>query len=211
MGDQRWRNTRASGPTCPFGVDSYLMRYHSRNAPLTERFWAKVNKYGPEHPTLGRCWNWQGPPNQKGYGSLTAIQLGVGNWQNKRAHHIAVFLETGVWPTQCVLHKCDNRLCVNTAHLYLGTQLQNIADRNNRNRTARGEAHGFTKLTSQDVINIIRLHKRGLRVRSIMAVYKISEPTVHSLVSGRAWKYLDRSPANRPVPAWSTRTMGFVR
>lgn len=55
-----------------------------------------------------------------------------------------------------VLHKCDNPPCVNPAHLFIGTHLDNMRDRDQKGRRVdvRGEACGSAKLTAKQVQEI---------------------------------------------------------
>lgn len=106
--------------------------------PLSVRFWAKVNKHGPlphaeavrVHPEIAgmQCWLWTGATQPSGYGKIA-----VGNRVDRKAHRVAWFLATGLWPSPMALHKCDNRLCVRKLHLFEGT-----AGDNNRDCAAKG-------------------------------------------------------------------------
>ena len=61
----------------------------------------------------------------------------------RRAHRVVWELLHGKIPSgQCVLHSCDNPACCNPDHLRLGTQLENIRERNEKKRTARGARSG---------------------------------------------------------------------
>lgn len=100
-----------------------------------ERFWSKADKtpgYGPN----GDCWQWKAGHSQKGYGAM--------RWNNvpMRAHKIAWIIANGRMPTLCILHSCDNRACVNPAHLREGTNADNVADKMSRGRQAKGPALG---------------------------------------------------------------------
>lgn len=93
---------------------------------LRERFEAKVS---PE-PMSG-CLLWTGCVDAKGYGLIAADGRSTG------AHRVAWMLAHGPIPDgQWVLHHCDNPGCVNASggHLFLGTNLDNIRDRNAKGR-----------------------------------------------------------------------------
>lgn len=97
------------------------------------RFWAKVDRSGgPE-----ACWLWlAGVRNDDGYGQF---RLG-GRMQ--QAHRIAYEQANGPIPDGLhVLHRCDVRRCVNPGHLFIGTNADNMADRNAKGRQSRGAKH----------------------------------------------------------------------
>ena len=105
-----------------------------------QRFWAKVNKDGPvpsHAPNLEPCWIWTGS-RRAGYGLSTLYRM------RGSAHRIAYSLAYGQIPAgrgyhgTCVLHRCDNKLCVNPAHLLLGTQKANMADASAKGRLPGG-------------------------------------------------------------------------
>lgn len=99
----------------------------SRTPSLDETaalFWVKVDRRGADE-----CWEWQGSCRPSGHGQLSAKALRptpIG------AHVMSFFLEHGRWPSPSCLHHCDNASCVNPAHLYEGTQWQNMQDRKAR-------------------------------------------------------------------------------
>lgn len=106
---------------------------------LARRFWAKVDKNGPtsSHAShLGPCWVWTASRDRKGYGQIMIDR------KPRRAHRVSWSLHAGELGDSCVLHRCDNRVCVNPGHLFLGT----VTD-NNRDMFAkgRGVVRPFTK------------------------------------------------------------------
>ena len=110
---------------------------------IKARFWAKVAicEHGKECPDC--CWPWAFGKTSNGYG---LFYLGC---EGKRtisatAHRVAweldhnEFIPNDLW----CLHACDNRPCCNPAHLWLGTQQDNMEDMRGKGRDAKGEMHG---------------------------------------------------------------------
>lgn len=96
----------------------------------------RIERHSIPEPNSG-CWLWQGNTTKKGYGRLGGGQ----------AHRMSWTAFRGTIPEgMCVLHRCDNRACVNPDHLWLGTQIDNINDCVNkgRNRSSRGAHRGAT-------------------------------------------------------------------
>lgn len=93
-------------------------------------FWEKVEKR-----ENAECWIWQGTTRGKGYGSVRW------NGRMEAAHRISWVLTHGPIPKgdgyhgTCVLHRCDNAICVNPEHLFLGSNHDNVLDRHQKGRT----------------------------------------------------------------------------
>lgn len=89
---------------------------------IEDRFFAKVNK-------TPACWIWTGSTSgSKGYGKFSVTSRLYGR-KMVRAHRFSWVLHHGVIPRgEHVLHRCDNPLCVNPDHLFLGTQRTNLQD-----------------------------------------------------------------------------------
>lgn len=107
---------------------------------LTEKFKIKFVK-------TDSCWQWTGAKTKLGYGCL-GYQLDDRKRVTFYAHRVSWVLHFGVIPTgKQVLHKCDNRSCVNPDHLFIGTHLDNMRDKVFKKRQSKGSAHA-TKVMS---------------------------------------------------------------
>jgi len=84
---------------------------------MEERFWAKVDR-------TDDCWLWTACRTTHGYGQFRPERS-----RGAQAHRVAWELTNGPIPAgMLVLHRCDNPPCVNPAHLFLGTQSDNMRD-----------------------------------------------------------------------------------
>ena len=108
-----------------------------------QRFWAKVDKFGPipeACPELGCCWCWLGSLfTDSGYGQFWM------DGTNRRAHIVSYEWAVGPTDGQQVQHRCNVRVCVNPAHLTLGTPAENTAYAVKHGRMASGERHWLRK------------------------------------------------------------------
>jgi hypothetical protein len=137
-----------------------------------ELFWAKVQK--------SDCWIWTAA-TVKGYGSF-----GI-NGKTYLAHRISYSIAYEDPLEMCVCHSCDNPLCVNPNHLWLGTMGDNDLDRDQKSRQARGTGINTNILTEQQAIEILGSKKidRVLAVR-----YGVTKGTINAIRNGRNWKHL---------------------
>ena len=143
-------------------------------------FWSKVEVKGPDE-----CWPWKRCRTTTGYGQL--------HWQGRRhkAHRIAFFLSGGCLSEDLfVCHACDNPLCCNPKHLFVGTHDDNMADATRKNRMHPGERHAMAKLTSSQVLEIRLEHKAGIPSSWLARKYSISDQNVCDIVKGRTWGWL---------------------
>ena len=158
---------------------------------LEERFWAKVDKRGPDE-----CWPWTGATTREGYGHFYVIG------KTGRAHRVSWELKNGKIPPHgshhgyCICHHCDNPSCQNPAHLFLGTNKDNVTDKVNKGRhhtvSRPGSKNPQSKLTETDVIEIRRmLAHGGLTQRWMAKLYKVHFSTINSIAKGNKWRHVD--------------------
>ena len=143
-------------------------------------FWAKVDRGAADE-----CWNWRGYLHPKtGYGMFGW------NYGKYYAHRFVVMLREGTnLNGKYVLHSCDNRKCVNPAHLRLGTQKDNMDDMYARGRNfhQRGSKHGLAKLTEEAALEIY--HDK--RTHAVIAKdHGVGETAVRSIKKGRTWSHV---------------------
>ena len=158
--------------------------------PLEKRFDAKVVK-----GDIGECWLWTGAINSAGYGQMWADD------RVKLATHISLELDGRPRPPGShALHSCDNRPCVNPHHLRWGANDENMADKLNRGRQAKGETHSSrtrpdrvatgerhwaAKLTLGDVQ---RIRAGTYDRRSLARELGVHVGTITSIKTGKYWK-----------------------
>jgi hypothetical protein len=159
-----------------------------------DRFWSKVNIIRDAES----CWEWAASGNGEGYGQFAVERVPIG------AHRAAWYYINGPIPNGlCVLHKCDNKLCVRPSHLFLGTHQDNVDDMIAKGRQrptpahkrTYGEDHHQSKLTWSKVDEIRRLQKEGTKGSVIQREYfpSFSKSCIYSVMSGRTW------PENRRI------------
>lgn len=148
---------------------------------LTERFLSKFIQGAPDE-----CWNWSACLDKHGYGHMGGGKV------NYPAHRFSYSHFIGPIPAgMCVCHTCDNRACVNPAHLFLGTSQDNTADRTRKGRSAKGERSPKAKLTPDQAREILARSKAGEGRASLGREFGITETAVRFIATGKNWKHLE--------------------
>ncbi len=151
------------------------------NQTCEQAFWRDVS---PE-PNTG-CWLWAGIVYPKGYGRLSA------EGRRHRAHRVAYSLFRGDPGPMHVLHRCDTPSCVNPSHLFLGTNLDNVRDRQAKGRpcTRRGEGNPAARFTEEGVREMVALRLSGWTTRALGRRFGVSHTAVRLILKGENWAHI---------------------
>ena len=126
------------------------------------------------------CWVWKGGVSNAGYGLCGSVDR-----KTESAHRVSFKAFVGEIPKgKVIAHICDNKLCVNPAHLFLATHAENSADMVAKNRSARGERCGKSKLTEEQV-KFIR--ESNLSHRKLGAMFNVSHANIGYVKRGATW------------------------
>jgi hypothetical protein len=152
-----------------------------RRATIAERF---ATRFVPGAPD--ECWPYMGAIRKKcGYGAFSW------NGRNIPASRAAWLLAYGEIPENLfVCHSCDNRQCVNPAHLFLGTAQDNMSDMVTKDRHSRGSRSPHAILDERAVLEIRSSHNNGTAIRALAREYAVSQRTVQFIVHGKTWHHV---------------------
>jgi len=89
-----------------------------------------------------------------------------------------------------VCHTCDVRMCISVSHLFLGTLLENMADRNTKNRQAHDVQNGRHVLFPDDVRAIRLARRNGTTLRELASGFGVSMGCITAIVYERTWRHL---------------------
>lgn len=129
------------------------------------------------------CWEWTTKPNNSGYPVFF-----VGNKIFRLAHRVSWLLHYGDIPFgRMVCHTCDNRICVNPDHLYLGLPNDNAADASERGRLKRGVDNPQCKL-SPDLV--LQIYRASGSIVAIARRFSVPRTNVSNIKHGYTWSHL---------------------
>lgn len=149
------------------------------NGSAVELFWSHVDRSGGE----SACWPWTGS-KVSGYGCV--------GWNGKirKAHRVAWEITHSECPTGDVLHTCDNPVCCNPNHLFLGTHADNMSDMVRKGRSSRkfGEANGRAVLTSEQVRVIRATYAAGgISQQALANQFGVHQTAISKIVRHISW------------------------
>lgn len=174
------------------------------HSPKSEEYLKKVEKrLLNQSKRVGECLEWTGRLNPMGYGIFklrSSETKGLTYVTPKRSnislstHRVAYKIWVGDIPKGLyVLHRCDNRLCIEPSHMYLGTHQDNMNDMMKKNRQNKrpGALHHMTNFTEKEIIEIRRLWKEGLETQTgLSRKYKVGLSTIHNIVRRKTWAHI---------------------
>jgi len=163
-----------------------------------KRFWKKVKKGAPNE-----CWVWTGSTTQRGYGQFCIRDRRV------VAHWILLPVLPDRSKGEQACHKCDNPPCVNPAHIFIGTQVDNMQD-----CKSKGRMH-FPTNKELDSMRAKIIHFKGIEVwnhkldteqvrqvitspqfhginRHFSRMFGVSEQVISGIRKGHRWKHIER-------------------
>lgn len=154
---------------------------------LKERFLERVRK-------TKSCWLWLGFIAPSGYGAAWYSKIK----NNISTHRLSWIIFRGEIPrAKHVLHKCHNRRCVNPAHLYCGTPLQNMQDRASSGRNTwrwkTNKRQRQIKILDSEVLQIAKLYRQGIQLNEVDGIarkFGVSVKTIRGIFYKTARKPL---------------------
>lgn len=162
-------------------------------------FWAKVSI--KEDDNL--CWEWMGSTNTRGYGHTEFN--GVATAASRKAYmlHNNIILQDR---KMLVCHSCDNPVCCNPKHLFLGTSKDNVRDMVKKGRgkgqyvagaikkyeeIRRGSKNHMAKISEKDVIKIRKLwRKKEMSLKEIAILFNMASATISQIANYKRWKHV---------------------
>lgn len=189
---------------CPRCGTSFT--YHPRRY---RRYCSNECRYFSQHQTnfmdllakeTNECVLWAGTKAHNGYGRIT--------WKGSRrptpTHRLAWTMKNGSIPKGLrVCHRCDTPACMNTRHLFLGTDKDNQVDCSKKNRRANGQKNGNAKLSNKTVAEIRAVAASGVKVNWTERAKELGvcPETIWLIVRGKTWVDPRAKLSAMPVPS----------
>jgi len=156
-----------------------------------QRFWEKVVIGSDDE-----CWLWGAAIDPDGYGWFTRTGKRH-EATTTTAHRYSALLKYKDIGDNLVRHTCDNRACVNPAHLILGSPADNSKDMIERNRQARGEKQHQANLSDVDALAVLATYKVAKDsgelygcLEQLAKHYGVSKQCIYRITSRQSYKHL---------------------
>lgn len=164
-------------------------RPHPRPIEYTQE---RIRRRSVVKPDSG-CWEWAGGRQANGYGRISFMK------KSSYVHRVSYLVFKGEISSDLdVCHSCDNRICCNPDHLFLGTRLDNMRDCVSKGRHSHGEKHSqfvsgensaTAKLNWVQVREIRRLRDSfGRKTKDLAAMFGVTKDNVYKICAGITWK-----------------------
>lgn len=151
---------------------------------FSKYFWHHVHK-------TKDCWIWTASKSKSGYGKTSYHENN--KLKSIETHRASWEIEYGLIPRGiCVLHRCDEPGCVNPKHLFLGTSLDNVRDRDLKNRQMKGEKNHLSKLTNKKVRIVRKMAERGnFTHQKIADKFGVTQATISKVIKRDLWRHVE--------------------
>jgi len=132
------------------------------------------------------CWLWTGYTTKLNYGEV------IINYKKVRTHRASYMIYKGEIPEGIfVCHHCDNPLCVNPDHLFLGTQLDNMRDMIKKGRRVIATSEKKSKKINRDDATFIVSMKGIIPSMELAKKYNMSQSSISRIQRGDRWTRLN--------------------
>lgn len=147
------------------------------------------------------CELWIGNCHERGYGLFR-------DGKTRKATHVALELDGRAAPKhergEVCMHLCDTPACVNPRHLRVGSTLENVMDRDSKERLCRGSRCHRSRLSEADVRAVLESSESDTELGRRFGV---APQSIYAIRTGRSWKHIPRTPqrgraerASQPSP-----------
>lgn len=135
------------------------------------------------------CWLWSARVNKDGYG----VFGGSSTRGTRLAHRFAyqTVHNRQLLQTVFLCHSCDKPSCVNPTHMFTGTQADNMADKVRKDRQAKGEKQGISKLDDCAVRQIRAMYATGMYTqRQVGDRFGVTQAAIWYVLHSLTWNHV---------------------